>query len=87
MKKRFVIVDLYILMFSIDTAGNNDAIKQNGDKVELSFNTMVYRQVYSSFKWHFHPIDQFQNSNGHSKCAAGTNSTNELFGEQKFWNW
>ena len=74
-------------MFSIDTTENNDAIKQNGDKVEFSFNTMVYRQVYSSFKWRFHPIDQFQNSVGHTKYAAGTNSTNELFGEQKFWNW
>ena len=30
-------------MFSIDTADNNDAIKQNGDKVEFSFNAMVYR--------------------------------------------
>ena len=30
-------------MFSIDTADNNDAIKPNGDKVEFSFSTMVYR--------------------------------------------
>ena len=32
-------------MFSIDNADNKDAIKQNGDKVEFSFNTMVYRWV------------------------------------------
>ena len=43
LKKKFVIVGLYISMFSIDTADNNDAIKQNGDKVEFSFNAMVYR--------------------------------------------
>ena len=43
MKKKFVIVDLYISMFSFDTADNNDAIKQNGDIVEFSFNAMVYR--------------------------------------------
>ena len=31
-------------MFSIDTADNN-AIKQNGDAVEFSFHTMIYRWV------------------------------------------
>ena len=36
-------------MFSIDTADNNDAIKQNGDKVEFSFNAMVYRWVNYHF--------------------------------------
>ena len=30
-------------MFSIDTADNNDAIKQNGDEIEFFFYTMVYR--------------------------------------------
>ena len=74
-------------MFSIDTTDNNDAIKQNGDKVEFSFNTMVYRRVYSSLKWRFHPIYQFQNSDGYSKCDDGAGSTYELFGQQQFWGW
>ena len=30
-------------MLSIDTIDNEDAIKQNGDQVEFSFHTMVYR--------------------------------------------
>ena len=33
-------------MFSIDTADNTDAIKQNGDEVEFSFYTMVYRWAF-----------------------------------------
>ena len=39
----------YIAMLSIGTGDNNDAIKQNGDNVEFSFNAMVYRWVTSSF--------------------------------------
>ena len=48
-------------MFSIDTADNTDAIKQNGDEVEFSFNTMVYRWVFVqlSFEWRFSPISEF----------------------------
>jgi len=48
-------------MFSIDTADNNDAIKQNGGEVEFSFNTMVYKWVFVelSFKWRFPPISEF----------------------------
>ena len=49
LKKKFVIVDLNISMFSIDNADNKDAIKQNGDKVEFSFNAMVYKWVYYHF--------------------------------------
>ena len=37
------IIHLYIKMFSIDTTENKDAIKQNDNEVEYSFNTMVYR--------------------------------------------
>ena len=33
-------------MFSIDTDDNIDAIKQNGDEVELSFDTMIYRWAF-----------------------------------------
>ena len=51
-RKRFVILGLYISMFSIDTTDNNDAIKQNGDEVEFSFNVMVYRWV----NYHFNDI-------------------------------
>ena len=39
-------------MFSFDTADNNDAIKQNGDIVEFSFNAMVYRWV----NYHFNDV-------------------------------
>ena len=33
-------------MLSIDTTDNEDAIKQNGDEVEFSFHTMVYRLAF-----------------------------------------
>ena len=70
-------------MFSIDTTDNNDAITQNGDEVEFSFNIMINRWdfLHNLHFWrNFPPIDQFQNFNGHNKCAAGTYSINELFG-------
>ena len=31
------------IRFSIDTAGDADAIKQNGDKIQYLFNAMVYK--------------------------------------------
>jgi hypothetical protein len=37
------IVLAFDLPSCIDTADNNDAIKQNGGEVEFSFNTMVYK--------------------------------------------
>ena len=73
-------------MLSIDTSDNIDAIKPNGDEVEFSFYTMVYRWAFlasvqmSHLRWRFPLNDQFKNSDGHSKYAAWTKSTNELFG-------
>ena len=71
-----------ITSFSIDTSDNTDSVKQNGDEVEFYFNTMIYRWAFLqnvNFRWLFSSFYQFQNSNGHGKCAAWTNSTNELF--------
>ena len=47
-------------MFSIDTTDNKDAIKQNGDEVEFSFNTMVYRWVYFSLNDVFNQLTNFR---------------------------
>ena len=47
-------------MFSIDTTDNKDAIKQNGDEVEFSFNTMVYRWVYYSWNDVFNQLTNFR---------------------------